>query len=51
MAHRVLSEMRHCDPQSAAPDHDRLTGKSATTCATADVVHYQPPCASFEQRM
>ena len=50
MAHRVVSEMRHRDPQSAAPEKDRLTGKSATTCATADVVHYQPPCASFEPR-
>jgi hypothetical protein len=52
--HRVIWEMRHRpvfrDPQAAAPDSDRLTGMSATTCTTADVVHYQPPCACYEPR-
>mgnify|MGYP003287694749 CR=1 FL=1 len=46
MRHRPV----YRDPQAAAPDSDRLTGMSATTCTTADVVHYQPPCACYEPR-
>jgi hypothetical protein len=38
MRHRVVR-----DPHTAAPGLDRLDGMSATTCTTADVVHYQPP--------
>jgi hypothetical protein len=38
--------MRHHvdrDPRTAAPGSNWLDGMSATTCTTADVVHYQPP--------
>ncbi len=41
MRHRVVR-----DPHPAAPDSYRLDSTSATTCTTADVVHYQPPVAA-----